>query len=61
MYDLHDFDLSDLFKIRDAMDILERYVLAEGVMYAEVENEIARIEDAELAERLEAEDAANNC
>lgn len=43
-----------------AMAAVNQTVMEIHKQITEVENEIARIEDAELAERLEAEDRANN-
>ena len=45
MYDFSVYELRDLFKIRDAMAILDDYGLANDDMYAEVRAELKRRED----------------
>ena len=42
MFDFSDYEIEDLFKIRDALKVLENYSLAEEYMLREINHEIKR-------------------
>jgi hypothetical protein len=51
IYDFGDYDLKDLFKIRDALDMLDRYGLASDDLRREIKSELDKRADRELVEK----------